>query len=110
MAKGSVAASSPSVAATPTTGALKRSSSSTQNMKNQKSILGFFQKSSPVTPSTATGNAEPASSPAQRASENKTATKAKRGLQHLTPVPSSDAIEPDEYKLSAEKVGLILAN
>jgi DNA mismatch repair protein MSH6 len=108
MARGSAAASSPSIA-TPASGALKRSTSSTQNMKNQKSILGFFQKSSPSTPSTAPRNAEPASSPAQRASENKASTKTKKGLQNLTPVPSSDVIEPDEDELSAKKAGYLFS-
>ncbi|KAL4885576.1 muts domain V-domain-containing protein [Aspergillus karnatakaensis] len=89
MAKGPPASSPP--AATP----LKRSTSSTQNMRNQKSILGFFQKSSPSTP--AVRNAEPASSPAQRASETrpvkreeKSAKAISKFTQDLTPVPSSD--------------------
>ncbi|KAL4782474.1 muts domain V-domain-containing protein [Aspergillus varians] len=88
-------ASSP-LAATP----LKRSTSSAQNMKNQKSILGFFQKSSPSTPSTR--NAEPASSPAQRASasrpvkrEEKPAKLASKFTQDITPMPSSDPCIPD---------------
>ncbi|KAL5050746.1 hypothetical protein BDW71DRAFT_173055 [Aspergillus fruticulosus] len=95
MAKGPLASSPP--AATP----LKRSNSSTQNMKNQKSILGFFQKSSPSTPSTR--NAEPASSPAQRASESrpvkreeKSAKIASKFTQDLPPVPSSELGLPDD--------------
>lgn len=101
MARGSGAASSPA-AATP---ALKRSTSSTQNMKNQRSILGFFQKSSPATPSTATRNAEPASSPTQRVAAGKSSTvKSKSAVQNLTPVPSSDAIEPDEEDDVPQKV------
>ncbi|OJI98154.1 hypothetical protein ASPVEDRAFT_37593 [Aspergillus versicolor CBS 583.65] len=95
MAKGPPASSPPSE--TP----LKRSTSSTQNMKNQKSILGFFQKSSPSTPSTR--NAEPASSPAQRASasrppkrEEKPGKIASKFTQDLTPVPSSELGLPDE--------------
>lgn len=70
-------------------------------MKNQKSILGFFQKSSPSTPSTR--NAEPASSPAQRASasrpakrEEKSGKIASKFTQDLTPVPSSELGLPDE--------------
>ncbi|KAL4922500.1 muts domain V-domain-containing protein [Aspergillus aurantiobrunneus] len=80
---------------------LKRSTSSTQNMKSQKSILGFFQKSSPSTPSTR--NAETASSPAQRASdfrpvkrEEKCGKIASKFTQDLTPVPSSDLGLADE--------------
>ncbi|GMF72340.1 unnamed protein product [Aspergillus oryzae] len=73
-------------------------------MKNQKSILGFFQKSSPSTPSTAR-NAEPASSPAQRVSEQRGAArgsvksdkkKSLPQLSDLSPVPSSDLVEPEE--------------
>ena len=93
MAKGS------SPTATPPT-ALKRTTSSTQNMKNQKSILGFFQKSSPATPSTAPRKApppaEPASSPAQRAADVKSSVNKKKASQNLTQAPSSDNIEPDE--------------
>lgn len=103
MAKGSGVASSPP-ASTP---ALKRSTSSTQNMKNQRSILGFFQKSSPATPSTAPRKAapptEPASSPAQRAAETKSFIK-KTSTPNLTPAPSSDAIEPDEHDSATPKV------
>ncbi|KAL4813622.1 muts domain V-domain-containing protein [Aspergillus spinulosporus] len=93
MAKGPLASSPP--AATP----LKRSNSSTQNMKNQKSILGFFQKSSPSTPSTR--NAENVSSPAQRAAESvkrdeKSAKIASKFTQDLPPVPSSELGLPDD--------------
>ncbi|KAL2870260.1 mismatch repair ATPase MSH6 [Aspergillus lucknowensis] len=97
MAKGPPASSPPT--ATP----LKQSASSTQNMKNQKSILGFFQKSSPSTPST--HDAQPASSPAQRASETRVSTVKREDnsakavskfTQDLTPVPSSDLGLPDE--------------
>ncbi|KAF5863649.1 DNA mismatch repair protein msh6 [Aspergillus alliaceus] len=110
MAKGPPASSSP--AATPPSGVLKRTTSSTQNMKNQKSILGFFQKSSPSTPSTAR-NAEPASSPAQRVSEQRGATATRRSVKSekkknipqfsdLSPVPSSDLVEPEEEEGNAE--------
>ncbi|KAJ5949148.1 DNA mismatch repair protein msh6 [Penicillium verhagenii] len=97
-------ASSPT--GTPPSTALKRTTSSTQNMKSQKSILGFFQKSSPATPSSAKPR-EPASSPAQRASEKRgvSATKQTPATQKrsfssfaadLSPVPSSDLPIPDE--------------
>ncbi|KAL4804292.1 muts domain V-domain-containing protein [Aspergillus unguis] len=103
MAKEPPASSPPATSATP----LKRSTSSTQNMRNQKSILGFFQKSSPSTPATSARNAEPASSPAQRASESrsqlvkreekpKSAKSAAKFGQDLTPVPSSDLGMPEE--------------
>lgn len=66
-------------------------------MKNQKSILGFFQKSSPATPSNDRSR-EPISSPAQRASEQHGATTVKLDqktsfssfAQDLTPISSSD--------------------
>lgn len=75
-------------------------------MKNQRSILGFFQKSSPSTPSGAR-NVEPASSPAERASEKRETNASKatsksekksvpRYTQNLTPVPSSDLVVPEE--------------
>ena len=97
-------ASSPT--ATPPSAALKRTSSSTQNMKSQKSILGFFQKSSPATPSTSQPR-EPASSPAQRASEQRGPASAKQTprdqkrsfssfAQDLSPVPSSDLPVPED--------------
>ncbi|KAF3483954.1 DNA mismatch repair protein msh6 [Arthroderma uncinatum] len=91
---------------------LKRSTPSTQNMnKNQKSILGFFQpKSSPSAPSASQRSSNnPASSPSEaasiRGSFSTTTTSSvrsklsKQGLdtaQNITPVPSSDAIEPLE--------------
>lgn len=95
-------ASSPT--ATPPSAALRRTTSSTQNMKNQKSILGFFQKSSPATPSSKTEARGPASSPAQRASEQRSASAVKQTpkrsfssfAQDLTPVPSSDLPIPEE--------------
>lgn len=95
-------ASSPNTA-TPSS-ALHRSTASTQNMKSQRSILGFFQKSSPSTPSGAR-NAEPASSPAQRASEQRGASSAVKNSNHkrtressldLPPVPSSDVTGIDQ--------------
>lgn len=104
---------------TPNTRALKKSSSSTQNSKTQKSILGFFQvKSSPPQ-----GNAsqEPASSPAQRASETQSRASGRTGSiakgsntaksrngqsshspQTLTPVPSNDVLENDEDVVKEE--------
>ncbi|KAJ5764532.1 DNA mismatch repair protein msh6 [Penicillium manginii] len=108
MAKGD--ASSPTG---PPSSALKRTTPSAQNMKSQKSILGFFQKSSPATPSSAKAKPrEPASSPAQRASEQRSASttkpKEKRSFssfaQDLTPVPSSDLPIPDEDEENADVV------
>lgn len=106
MAKSS--ASSPT--ATPPA-ALKRTTSSTQNMKNQKSILGFFQKSSPATPSNDKPR-EPASSPAQRAGEQRATNTVKPTpkrnfssfAQDLNPVPSSDLPIPEEDEENGDKV------
>ncbi|KAJ5096043.1 hypothetical protein NUU61_005399 [Penicillium alfredii] len=111
MAKGP---STSSPTATPPSGALKRTTSSTQNMRNQKSILGFFQKSSPATPSS-NQIREPASSPAQRASEQRGASAAKPTpkdqkrsfssfAQDLTPVPSSDLPVPDDEEENGDTV------
>ncbi|KAJ5175225.1 DNA mismatch repair protein msh6 [Penicillium canariense] len=102
-------ASSPT--ATPPSAALKRTTSSTQNMKNQKSILGFFQKSSPATPSN-NRTREPASSPAQRAGEQRAASSVKPTpkrsfssfAQDLSPVPSSDLPIPEEDDGNGDKV------
>lgn len=113
MAKGTTpAASSPTATATPPSGVLNKTTSSTQNMKSQKSILGFFQKSSPSTPSAAR-RAEPASSPAERVSENRGQNGARKETpksssrtpkpknplkfkEDLAAVPSSDLVGPDE--------------
>ncbi|CAG8228648.1 unnamed protein product [Penicillium olsonii] len=107
MAKGS--ASSPP-ASSP---ALKRATPNTQNMRSQKSILGFFQKSSPATPSSNRVR-EPASSPAQKAAERGgsavkgTPKDQKRSFssfaQDLSPVPSSDLPIPDEEEESGNGV------
>ncbi|EER45184.1 conserved hypothetical protein [Histoplasma capsulatum H143] len=98
---------------TPDVRILKKSTPSTQNMKSQKSILGFFQKSSPSASAASPArrndaSQEPVSSPAQRAASNqkshkKPEPKLPRSLntgrnktvtssgQSITPVPSSDA-------------------
>lgn len=103
---------------TPSSRILKKSTSTSQNVKNQKSILGFFQvKSSPSTPSDARGNtcAEPISSPAHRASlhgprgrvgpplRGAAGKNANGGVgQNLSPAPSSDAVEPDADEVKWE--------
>lgn len=98
---------------TPDARILKKSTPSTQNMKSQKSILGFFQKSSPSASAASPAcrndaSQEPVSSPAQRAASNqkshkKPEPKLPRSLntrrnktvtssgQSITRVPSSDA-------------------
>ncbi|OJD19919.1 hypothetical protein AJ78_00113 [Emergomyces pasteurianus Ep9510] len=107
---------------TPSSRILKKSTPSTQNMKSQKSILGFFQKSSPSTSAASPvrrkdAGQEPVSSPAQRAASDqkfrknpvsRLGTDPSRSLnigenksvassgQSITPVPSSDAAGYDE--------------
>ena len=102
-------ASAESPSATPPS-ALKKTTSSAQNMKSQKSILGFFQKSSPATPSSNKAR-EPASSPAQKASErgaNSVKPTPKRSFssfaQDLSPVPSSDLPIPEEDEENGDNV------
>lgn len=113
---------------TPSGRVLKKSTSSTQNMKSQKSILGFFQKSSPSTSAASPAprndaSQELVSSPAQRAASDRKSRKnpgsrfvtdASRSLniggnknvasggQSITPVPSSDAVGYDEGDVKVE--------
>ncbi|PGH10333.1 DNA mismatch repair protein MSH6 [Blastomyces parvus] len=114
---------------TPNARILNKSTPSTQNMKSQKSILGFFQKSSPSTSATSPAhrndaNQEPVSSPAQRAAsdrkfrknpESRFGTNTPRSLDIggnknvttggqsiITPVPSSDAPGYDEEDTGVE--------
>ncbi|KAI5305878.1 hypothetical protein KEM56_003014 [Ascosphaera pollenicola] len=94
-----------SVKATPNSGA-----------KSQRSILGFFQKSSPVTPAATSGpstaaaptpttaatlrssqDVPPSSSPIKKVSAQKLTKKAARlSLGNVTPIPSSDPVGPEE--------------
>ena len=103
--------------ATPPSAGLKRSTSSTQNMKNQQSILGFFQKSSPATPSSKKEARHPASSPTRRAPEQLCANSVKQTpkrsfssfAQDLSPILSSDLPTPDGEDLGNHddiKVGI----
>lgn len=76
---------------TPRPSQKKQPPSGSQSTKNQKSILGFFQKKSTNSPS-------PAPSQPTPAKQTPTPTLSKRSFPRpppsLTPVPSSDAIEP----------------
>ncbi|EEH39444.2 hypothetical protein PAAG_08713 [Paracoccidioides lutzii Pb01] len=107
---------------TPNARVLNKSTSSTQNMKSQKSILGFFQKSSPVTVAASPAyrnntTQDLVSSPSQRAasgqknhinSRSNFGTAISKSLkigedknvagggQNHTPVPSSDDVGYDE--------------
>jgi hypothetical protein len=76
---------------TPRPSQKKQPTSGSQSAKNQKSILGFFQKKSTNSPS-------PAPSQPTPAKQTPTSTLSKKSFSRpppsLTPVPSSDAIEP----------------
>ncbi|OSS44482.1 hypothetical protein B5807_10778 [Epicoccum nigrum] len=69
----------------------KQPTSSSQSAKNQKSILGFFQKKSTNSPSPAPSQSTPAKQTPTSTFSKKSFT---RPPPSLTPVPSSDAIEP----------------
>jgi DNA mismatch repair protein MSH6 len=93
MAKGNAAAaSSPAPISTP---ALKKSTSSTQNMKNQKTLLGFFQK-------TPNACSSPSTLPERSADTSRTKSTlqskpfARANSSSITPAPSSDAFGEDE--------------
>lgn len=74
-------------------------------MKNQRSILGFFQKVSPSTQASAPSKkTEPDSSPLQRISESKISKKPAEPAQTPTPGPSSDVIEPEDEVPVSSKV------
>ncbi|KAI9762813.1 MAG: DNA mismatch repair protein msh6 [Chaenotheca gracillima] len=73
---------------------LKKSTSSSQSASNQRSILGFFQKSSSNGASTAPDSTSLRSKTSQPGSFIKKLTARKSSSQSLTPAPSSDAIGP----------------
>jgi DNA mismatch repair protein MSH6 len=93
MAKDNARAAAP-LPATPTP-ALKKSTSNTQNMKNQKTLLGFFQK----TPSTASSTStvpEPLSVVARKKPMLQKKSVLRHSGTHITPTPSSDALDEDD--------------
>ncbi|EEH18065.2 hypothetical protein PABG_00628 [Paracoccidioides brasiliensis Pb03] len=117
---------------TPNARVLNKSTSSTQNMKSQRSILGFFQKSSPVTVAASPAHRNDAtqdlvSSQSQRAasgqknhinSRSNFGTAISKSLkigedknvagsgQNHTPVPSSDDVgyDEDDFKMDDSAV------
>lgn len=97
MAKGNGATQSSPAAPSPS---LKKSDSGSQSSKNQKSILGFFQKKS-TTGSLPPLTGDAASSPSTTVGAMKRLVKRPAARRHssqtLTPAPSSDAAEcPDQ--------------
>jgi len=81
---------------TPRPSASKKQAPSSQSKKNQKSILGFFQKKSDAGSSPITKSSPPAASPAStiRAPISKKISAGYDSSAALTPAPSSDAPEP----------------
>ena len=93
MAKGTPSAStSTPVASTP---ALKKPTSSTQNMKNQKTLHGFFQRT-PNTASTPLTLPERSSAAPKTISSLKSKMLGRTPSSQLTPTPSSDGPEEQE--------------
>ncbi|KAL9621161.1 MAG: hypothetical protein Q9160_004412 [Pyrenula sp. 1 TL-2023] len=90
-------------ASTPT---LKKSSSTTQSSRNQKSILGFFQSRTPTAKSPSLPVVETASS-AQKASRSSPRYRKSTGQhatsQDLTPAPSSDAPDGEDDRAQHSK-------
>jgi DNA mismatch repair protein MSH6 len=82
------------IPATPTP-ALKKSSSNTQNMKNQKTLLGFFQKT-PNTASSASDLPESLSAVARKNPMLQKKSVLRHSGSHITPTPSSDALDEDD--------------
>lgn len=93
MAKGDSSAS----ISTPTTStpALKKSTSSTQNMKNQKTLHGFFQKT-PKADSTPSSLPERPSAAPRSNGSLKSKLLGRKPSSQLTPAPSSDGPEEQE--------------
>ena len=90
MAKGTPA-NSPATA----TPALLRSTSNTQNLKNQKSLLGFFQKT-PNTASSTSALADHLPKVFRKNSTLKYRDSAQTNSSQITPAPSSDALDEDD--------------
>ena len=86
---------------------LKKSTSGSQSSKDQKSILGFFQKKAsevPKTASTAQSKANGTALPLNRSRRTTLPKPPLRGSSSsLTPAPSSDALEePDEFSIGVD--------
>lgn len=101
MAKGSH--SEPASTPSNLTPALKKSTSNTQNMKNQKTLHGFFQKT-PNTPSTVSGLPERLSTAPKSNGFLKGKLQARTPSSQITPVPSSDGPEEQENAATAAPI------
>ena len=76
------------------TPALKKSTSNTQNMKNQKTLLGFFLKT-PTSASTTSPLPERLVTDAKKSSVLATKNFTRKSSSQITPAPSSDSLEED---------------
>lgn len=94
MAKGNTAVVAPEPE-TPAP-ALKKSTSSTQNMKNQKTLFGFFPKT-PHTGSSTSSLPHPPPSVSRKNNELQSRSFSRRhNSSQITPAPSSDALDEDD--------------
>ncbi len=75
--------------------ALKKSTSSTQNMKNQKTLFGFFQKT-PSTASSTSSLPNRLATNVRKASVLATKNFNRSSSSQITPAPSSDAPDEDD--------------
>ncbi len=101
MARGQNAAQS-SPAAPPT---LKKSTSSSQSMKNQSSIQSFFSKKAPgINSANGTPNIGQASASNGIPHRYPKSAPNRGSSQSLTPAPSSDALEPPSSPIDAMTV------
>lgn len=92
--KSQVLQQAPLAPETPTP-ALKKSSSNTQNVKNQKTLLGFFQK----TPNTASSTSPLPDRPSTASRKHgilQGRRVARTSSSQITPAPSSDAVDEDD--------------
>lgn len=80
--------------ATPTP-VLKKSTSNTQNMKNQKTLLGFFQKT-PNSASTTSSLPDRLVTDVKKSSVLATKNFSRKSSSQITPAPSSDALDEDD--------------
>lgn len=86
----------PKAASTPNPPSLRKSTSGSQSSKDQKSILGFFQKKSVEAPRLGSAAQSQTNGPRKATLPKGTA---RGSSQSLTPAPSSDALEaPDDQE------------
>ena len=110
-ASGTVAVAGAGTATTPSLSRKPSSAASSTASKQQKSILGFFTKTprdkekaedKDTDAETTTASAMPSSSPCLEETKSNSLQLNKRPSKNITPVPSSDALEPSS---SQENIG-----